>query len=495
MAGVGFELKKIFKNDSGFFNSLKGYSITAVVTEGPMVLTMVMLFMLRYIMKLYGGTFREREIFLFMITYVMIFSLIFSNTILMFVNRFISNCIYKEELEAVLPSFYGIIMVLLAFGDVTAIVYLMTLPVSWAFRIAALIQFSCMLVLWVQIAFLSAIKQYEQVLLGFFVGAISSISAAWIGMYFGGNPLMCAMWAAALGFFGMMVLFMAQMVAYYPQGKFNLFLYFPELDRYKILIAIGFFAALGLYGHNFVLWCSEFKNQVFPTGVYCTKYDIPSFFAAMTILPMLVQFVVSLEVNFCGKIRMYFDLILYGGRLSEIRAAKNDMEKVLYRELAHMVEIQMIVTVISVTFLGNVLQKMGLDGEMVDIYRILCFGYCIYGFVKCMIIILLYFDDRAGACAGAVIFAAGSIVFTGITMRMGTNVWGSGFLGGGIAASVFVMLRLRYYLKNLEYYVFSRQPLFEVEENGVFKRMGEKFEKAEREFKKRSEERAKSEEN
>ena len=37
MAGVGFELKKVFRDNRGLIGSLKGYSVTAVVTEGPMI--------------------------------------------------------------------------------------------------------------------------------------------------------------------------------------------------------------------------------------------------------------------------------------------------------------------------------------------------------------------------------------------------------------------------------------------------------------------------
>ncbi|MDY3920161.1 MAG: exopolysaccharide Pel transporter PelG [Candidatus Limivivens sp.] len=490
MAGVGFELKKIFKDNSGLLNSLKGYSVTAVVTEGPMVLTMVMLFMLRYLMKLFHATFREQEIFLFMITYVLIFSLILSNTVLMFINRYISDCIYKEELDAVLPSFFGIIFFLLLFGDLAAILYLMTLPVSMTFRIAALIQFSCMLVLWVQMAYLSAIKQYSQILIGFLFGAIVSIGLAAILMNLGLDPLMTAMWSASLGFLVMMFLFMSQLLAYYPFGNFNLFQFFPALDQYKILVATGFFMALGLYSHNFVIWFSEFRNQVFPTGVYCTRYDIPAFFATLTILPLLVQFVVSLETNFCVKNRAYFDTILYGGRLTDIRAAKKDMQNVLYRELAHMMEIQIIFTLFCVTILGNFLQSVGLDQEMTGIYRILCFGYCIYGFAKCMIIILLYFDDRTGACIGASLFALSSTLLTAVTLKTGTGTWGMGFLAAGLLTSVYLMVRLKNYLNHLEYHVFCQQPLFNTDEKGIFLRMEERFRKSEEEFQKRSKEHA-----
>lgn len=491
MAGVGFELKKIFKDNSGILNSLKGYSVTAVVTEGPMLLSILMLFCIRYLMKWHHASYRDQEIFLFMITYVMIFSLILSNIVLMFINRYISDCIYQEEMDKVLPAFFGIFFFLLVAGILIGGIYLLTLPVSWAFRLAALIQFCCMLGLWVQMAFLSAIKQYGYILLGFLAGTIVSVGTAALGMCLGADLLMSAMWGAALGFVIMLFLFMIQMLAYYPMGEFNLFVFFPALDRYRILVVIGFFMALGLYGHNFVIWFSEFRNQVFPTGVYCTRYDIPTFFATLTILPMLVQFVVSLETNFCEKNRAYFDTILNDGRLSDIYAAKKDMQKVLYRELSHMMEIQLIFTIIAVTFIGNFLGSIGLDEAMLAIYRTLCFGYCIYGLLKCLIIILLYFDDRRGACAGAVLFTVSSILFSVVTLKIGTFSWGMGYTLAGAVSAGFVLTRLRGYLKRLEYHVFCEQPLFEVEEEGVFKRLEEQAAAREQEFWKRSKERAK----
>ena len=130
MAGVGFELKKIFKSDSGILNVVKGYSITAAVTEGPMFLTIIMLFVLRYMLKEFHASYREQEIFLFMITYVMIFSLIIANVMLMFMDRFISDCIYRKKIDEILPAFYSCIFILLIVGGGIAYVWLMTIPMS-----------------------------------------------------------------------------------------------------------------------------------------------------------------------------------------------------------------------------------------------------------------------------------------------------------------------------------------------------------------------------
>ena len=87
MAGVGFELKKLFTKKRGYLGAANAYIISAVVTEGPMILCMVMMFALRKIMQVAGASYGSQEIFLITTTYIMIFSLILSNTVLMFASR------------------------------------------------------------------------------------------------------------------------------------------------------------------------------------------------------------------------------------------------------------------------------------------------------------------------------------------------------------------------------------------------------------------------
>ena len=123
---------------------------------------------------------------------------------------------------------------------------------------------------------------------------------------------------------------------------------------------------------------------------------------------------------------------------------------------------------------------------MTIIYRILCFGYCIYGLMKCLIIILLYFDDRKGACISAGMFAAASIVLSALSLSAGADFWGAGFLGAGILTTFYTIIRLKRYLNRLEYHVFCEQPLFVEEKNGVFQKMEVYFDKTEQELKEKN---------
>lgn len=171
-----------------------------------------------------------------------------------------------------------------------------------------------MLVLWAQMAYLSAIKKYTKILTGFLLAALTAVGSCLLLLWLGVPPLTGAFLGSTLGYFLLMVLYLQELVNFYPAGRMSLVVLFPYLDKYKSLIAIGFFTALGLFAHNFVFWFSDYKITVIQHMIYCMKYDVACFYASLTIVPYLVIFVVALEVNFYKAYRKYFDTVLYGER-------------------------------------------------------------------------------------------------------------------------------------------------------------------------------------
>ena len=62
-------------------------------------------------------------------------------------------------------------------------------------------------------------------------------------------------------------------------------------------------------------------------------YDVPAFFAFISVLPTLVMFVVSLETAFYEKYKLYYLNILNNGTVKDIEQAKGEMKKTLMREI------------------------------------------------------------------------------------------------------------------------------------------------------------------
>lgn len=475
MAGVGFELKKLFYNKQGYVNTVKSYSISAIVTEGPMILCVLMLFLLRYLMVCSGGSYAKQEIFLVTITYTMIFSLMISSAILFFVSRYISDCIYEKKYDRLMSAFYGTSVFLLIVGGTIAALFLYGMNAAFWYKIIAFTQFCLMLVLWTQLIFLSAIKKYIPILVGFVVAMGSAVLIGAGLMWLGVDTLLAALLGSTLGYFILLLAFMLVMLRHYPSAHINIFACFPALDQYKILVIIGFFMSLGLYGHNFVIWFSEYGTTVLQRYRYCMIYDIPAFYACLTIIPMIVRFVVMLEVNFYEKYRDYLDTVVYGGRLQDIKSAHKMMTQVLFREIAYMIQIQLFMAILSIIFVASLLQFVGVDSNMLGIFRMLCFGYCFYGLERCVTIVLLYFDDRVGAFFSSVVFAVMSIAMTVWTLELGIEYYGLGFFVAGVVASIVTLVRLYRYLKGLDYNVFCKQPLIHRHKVGVFTQLGKLF--------------------
>lgn len=475
MAGVGFELKKMFRKKGGFFSVLKGYAVSAMVTEGPMLLCIIMLFGIRGLLKLFDSSYAVQEDYLITTTYIMTFSLIFSNTVLMFISRFVSNCIYENKIKSIMPSFYAILFWVLLFSGIISLIYMFYLEKPLDHKILNWAQFMIMEILWIQMSYLSAIKKYMRVLMGFIVAAITAIALAMVFLLGGMEPLVSAYLAAVLGFSVMAIMYMQEMIRYFPKGEINLFIFFPALDKYKDLLLTGFLTTIGLYGHTMVFWFSDYGIQVTPGMVYCMKYDISGYFASLTIIPFLIIFVVSLEVNFYNCYKRYFDTILYGGTYEDIRFENFTLKKTLFRELAHVFEIQFFIEMICILFLGSFLSTIGFDREMLVMFRYLCMGYTFYALSKSLMIVLMYFDDRIGALKVSALFAITSVGFSVVTLELGIDTFGLGFVAAAVLASIYGLYLLYRYVNRLEYHVFCNQPLFEEKEDGFFTTLGGKL--------------------
>lgn len=472
MAGVGFELKKLFKKKGSFFHLLKAYSVSAIVTEGPLLLNIILLFALRLMLNLFGASYAVQELYLVTTTYIMTFSLGSANTVLMFISRFISDCIYEKRRKDILPSFFTTIFwMLLILGPVFGI-YIFSLDKPLLHKMLNLLQFLVMLIVWIQMAYLSAIKKYLLVLLGFIAATLGSISFSLIFLFAGMEALTAVFTASLIGYLILLILYTKEMIQYFPMGEVNLFLLFPHLDKYKDLLLTGFLITVGMYGHTIVFWFSEYSTKVMDYMAYCMKYDISNYFASLTILPFMVTFVVSMEVDFYEAYRKYFDTILNEGTYDDIKAERRNLTKTLFRELAHVFEMQFFIEIICITFLANLLSVLGFDLEMLVIYRYLCIGYCFYVLAKSVIIILMYFDSRIGALKVSAVFAVTSVAFSIATLFFGIESYGLGFVAALAVTALYGIITLKKYIEHLEFHVFCSQPLFADNEIGVFERLG-----------------------
>ncbi|MCR5405714.1 MAG: exopolysaccharide Pel transporter PelG, partial [Lachnospiraceae bacterium] len=106
MAGIGFSLKKLFKQ-KGILNLCKAYGYSGIVTIGPMLLGIVLLVGMSFVARMAGLSDHDRELLNCMLTYSLLVSLLVTNWFNMVVTRFVSDMLYEDMDEKVMPSFLG----------------------------------------------------------------------------------------------------------------------------------------------------------------------------------------------------------------------------------------------------------------------------------------------------------------------------------------------------------------------------------------------------
>ena len=263
----------------------------------------------------------------------------------------------------------------------------------------------------------------------------------------------------------MMVWDVALLYQYFPSGNVSAFFFLRWVDQFLPLAFYGSF-----YQYRIVCASGDHVDgttagKVQGLFVGAPYHDVPALIAFLTILVTTVNFVVSVEVNFYPKYRNYYSLFNDKGAIGDIKQAGKEMRKVLNMELKYTALKQLLTTALVISVGGILLEylPLGFNDLMEGYFRTLCVGYGLYAVANTMLLLLLYFTDYKGALWSSGIFAAGTSVFTIISLFFPQVYYGFGFLAGCVAFFLFSVLRLDYYTKRLPYYILSVQPVVQEE--------------------------------
>lgn len=184
MAGIGFELKRLFKR-KGLFATMRAYGYAGIVCTGPMLLGVLLQVGILVLCGLWGVGRANQDLLVCMVTYTLLVSLTLTSFFSMPVTRFLADMLFAEREEEVLPSFWGSNAIMLVVGTVLYGVFLLFSGATLLQGLLCLWLFNIMIVNWNGMSYLTAIKDYRGILRSF---------AAAIGV-----ACLCALAALALG--------------------------------------------------------------------------------------------------------------------------------------------------------------------------------------------------------------------------------------------------------------------------------------------------------
>ena len=112
MAGIGFELKKLFSR-KGMIATIRAYSYAAVVCAGPMILGFLLLLASMFMADFAGASRHSRELLVTILTHTLLASLVVTSLFSMITTRFCADMIYEKKYSLLFPSFFGSIWMML----------------------------------------------------------------------------------------------------------------------------------------------------------------------------------------------------------------------------------------------------------------------------------------------------------------------------------------------------------------------------------------------
>ncbi|TYB31085.1 MAG: hypothetical protein FXF47_05885 [Candidatus Mcinerneyibacterium aminivorans] len=464
MAGIGFELKKLFKEES-YTKRMKAYLYSAVVAAGPWLATVISLNFLSMFAKTYFSDILQRNLFMGTIIYSFIFSMIITVPFQFLITRYISDCLYKKEYKNLGASFIGLNKIILFITGLIGFIFYLNKPLPLYYKFFSIVLFMVISSIWILMVYLSTLKNFKIIIVSFFTGCLISIVLGYILMnipikfyvYLYPTNLLLAFLV------GMIVTLTMLLINFIKTFELNLYHQYDFLKYfkfYKKIFFIGMFYTIGVWIHNFIIWFSEIGMVVYETYRFAPIYDSAVFLAYLTIIPSLTLFIVNVETNFYMKYKNYYGSIIKNASLDKINDAKKQMQKSLYSEMFYILEIQLIITIALVVLSKIIFEYYNFPIIYRGIFQIAALGAFCNVFLLLTIMVLLYFDARTFAFFSASLFLIGNSFWTLYFLSKGLNFYGFGYFIGSLIAFVFAFLFLSICFKNLTYYTFFSQPLF-----------------------------------
>lgn len=477
MAGIGFELKRLFA-DKSVYGYSKAFSYTVMVTLGPFILMVFMTLSIQAMLIMFEKPFALSELYVVSVIYPFIFSHILSSGFSMLATRYISDKLYMKKYIDILPSMYGMLAIVCVCAAIPGIIFFYLAHINLPLKIITFIFFMQMMVLWITGVYLSTLKDFAKIVRCYLTGVIIAVLLCAIALYAGipdTETVFTMLLNMNIGILVINVLLLFEIKKVFNLSSKNYFGFLPYFDKYSSLFVTNFTVTLGLYIPNIIIWFSTLQTVVADTYIYAPMYDTVTFFAFISSMAVMVMFVVITETNFYTKYSRYFTYITNHGNASDIENAKKEMINTMWMELRNIFEFQLVITLLFIVIGGYVLPILGLDYESISIYQVLATATYACALMQITVILLIYFEDRHGAMMVGLSFLGSNALLNLLSLKLGSSIFGTGFLLSAFIALLIALFRLDAYIKNIDYYVFCKRPIYYRPDRGIFTKIYEKI--------------------
>lgn len=459
MAGIGFELRKIYGKKT-LASNIWGTVYATMTVIGPSVLFSVLLLALMLIMSRSGIPEIEQQFFISSFTYIFMGAILVTAVLNTVVSRYISDCIFERRDEDLASSVFGVVTTTSAASGVIMLALCIGMYLHDNIPLYFLILYYLLGVLstaaYMMITYVSALKQYSYVT-GSYLGGLVVGFLCFLGFYklMHMHIILAAYLSLVIGFF--LIDFMLIFLCMRAFGRRNnrYFKFLSYIVKYPKLVVSGGCYMLGFYITSIIYWnFSDLSQQV---SIFRTAptYDLAMFLAIVVNMPSLVVFVVRTETAFYERYVSYLSALNKGSYDLLEKERQNTVNMINY-QLFFIYEVQLIITIVLICVVNVLFPYINGSTHVLNMFMVLAMGiYCAF----CMyftIIFLYYFDDQGASCYGPVVFLAVSTALALLFCFMGKPYYPVAMLAGGILGWIITFIKLKKRLQTLNSFLLCK---------------------------------------
>lgn len=459
MAGIGVKLNKIFEKNT-ITTNLIGFGYSAMITVAPMFLVISNILLMGKVLGLSKVAYVPRELFASTVLYIFIFALLVASPFNAVLSRYVSDVIYEERYEDILPCFEIGLFLNVALSCIIGIPFCIheyfVGKVDIFYVFTGYCGYISLVLVFYSVLYLYICKDYKKVSFFYLLGMLAAFLLSLFFVFvLSWNVPYSMLLSLVIGFYIIASLELAMVKRYFKKNSRQYKKVLGYFLKYWKLVFANFLYVLGLYIHNFVFWGTDLKMIVVKSFISAPPYDMATCIAMFTNISATVIFISRIEMHFHERYRAYSEAVI-GGRGSDIAIAKDRMFGQLSTELMNLVRIQFIISVVVYLICIVILPQIGFAGMVMQIYPCLAAGYFILFIMYSAIIFLYYFNDLTGAVLTAGIFFLGTLLGSIFSTYLPVIWYGIGVIIGSCLGWSMAYMRLRWIERNMNRHIFCR---------------------------------------
>ena len=457
MAGIGFELRKILKEDR-LLSLAKVYGYSAILSSGPWVISIIAILLVGFVSLASYGPGSDVYRFQVVITYAIALasSLIITGLVQLPFTRYIADLIFNHREEEILPSFFGAIFLAWILGLPFIVPFYMWMfeGQSLVFILGTVATFLVLCAVWIASILAASLKYYKGVVWSYFI----SYTLIVIASIFLGDSIEKLIYIFFMGNALLLVALMTLIIKSYNATIFLKIDFFLAKNFYWSLAFAGLFYNFGAWVDKFIFWYHPATGYAVLGRLHASiVYDMPIFLAYLSILPGMAIFFFRLEADFAEKYELYYDAVRNGGTLKMIRTYRDEMINVIRHAMHEIIIIQGIVDILLFLSAPQIFAALKIPQLYLGLFYVLTIGAMLQLAFMSVLAILYYLDRKMVAMWLSLAFFVLNTLLTLLSIDMGPAMFGYGYAVSLLIVFTASIMVLRNEMERLNYETFMLQ--------------------------------------